>query len=308
MTQGELNRPENRPLREFAASVLGPDLRIENRSRSFGRQSIIWQITDPDGGRFWLKRHDLPGLPGKHTAPLLYERELNALENWIPLLGEPTWWRSSELVAKSDELTAMILTNVEGGLLDETGVSPAESSEMFILAGRFARMLHDVDLPSHDRGDSVEYYAAWGECSLAEADDIVGVETIKWVREVYDNGSEFTDVRFVCTHMDYSPRNWLIDRREEGIRFGIIDWERARIEHWLQDAVRMEFDHWYREPHLKDAFFDGYGRQLTELEERQLLLMKLVNSVGSVTWASAYGDSHFEQSSREIIERLRRVL
>ncbi len=248
MTHGQPGLPENAPLREFARSILGPDLRFENRSREFGRRSVVWRVTDPDGGRFWLKHHAMPGMPGRHTSPILYERELNALENWVPLLGEPTWWRSSELIAKSDELTAMVITNVEGGLLDETGVSPEECKEMFFLAGKFARKLHDIELGSHDLGDSVDYFAKWGERYLSEADGVVDAKTMEWVRAVFDNGSAFTDVRFVRAHMDYSPRNWLIDRHEEGIRFGIIDWERARIEHWLQDAQWMEFDHWHREP------------------------------------------------------------
>ena len=70
----------------------------------------------------------------------------------------------------------------------------------------------------------------------------------------------------------------------------------------------MEQDHWHREPQLKDVFFDGYGHQLTELEEHQLRLLALVSSVASVPWAITFGDSYFEQNSREIIERLRQIL
>ena len=179
---------------------------------------------------------------------------------------------------------------------------------MFALAGKFARKLHDIELESHGLGNSVDYFRDWGERYLAGADGVVDVKTMEWARAAFDNGSAFTNVRFVRAHMDYSPRNWLIDRHEEGIRFGIIDWERARIECWLQDAQRMEQDHWHREPLLKDAFFDGYGHRLTELEERQLRLLTLVSSVASVPWAIKFGDSQFEQRSLEIIERLKRVL
>ena len=167
--------------------------------------SVIWLIADPEGRRFWLKRHDLR-----------HKRELTALENWLPMLGEPAWWRSSELVAKPGELSAMIPPNVEGGLLDETGVSPEECSEMFFLAGRFARKLHD--------------------------------------------------------------------------------------------ARRMEQDHWRKEPRLKETFFDGYGHQPTELAEHQLQLLTLVGAIASVPWAMEYKDARFAQSSREKVEKLRRVL
>lgn len=226
----------------------------------------------------------------------------------MPLLGKQTWWRSSELLGESDELEAMILTNVEGGLLDETGVSPEECTQMFSLAGNFARKLHDIELESHDLGDSVDYFAAWGERYLANADGVLDARTMDWARTVWDRGSAFTGVRFVRVHMDYSPRNWLIDRQEEGIRFGVIDWERARIEHWLQDAVRMQHDHWRKEPHLKEAFFEGYGHTLTELEEHQLQLLSMVGAVATVPWAIQYKDARFEQLGREIIERLRRIL
>ena len=297
MNSGNTSPQANLPLRDFAASILGSGLRIEDRSRSFGRQSVLWQITDSDGNRFWLKRHDLH-----------YKRELNALENWVPLLGDATWWRSSEVIGKSDDLEAMVLTNVEGGLLDETGVSPEECAEMFFLAGKFARKLHDVEPVSHDLGDSVEYFAAYGERYLAHADGVLDAETMRWARDVWDGGSAFNDIRFVRVHMDYSPRNWIIDRQEEGIRFGVIDWERARIEYWLHDTQRMQQDHFYREPALKESFFDGYGHQLTDGEERHLQLLSMVGAIGAVPWAIEYGDKRFAQNSREIVERLRQVL
>ena len=55
-------------------------------------------------------------------------------------------------------------------------------------------------------------------------------------------------------------------------------------------------------------FFDGYDRQLTELEEHQLQLLSVVGAIAAVPWAIEYKDLDFAQRSREIIERLRRVL
>ena len=89
---------------------------------------------------------------------------------------------------------------------------------------------------------------------------------------------------------------------------GIIDWERSRHGYYVEDFQRMVQDHSVLEPHLRDAFFSGYGREPSELEWRQANQVVLVNAVGGVPWAASHGDSKFERQNRAVIERLKEAL
>ena len=293
------NAPENEALRAFATSVLGDKSVFADVSRQAGRRSIVWRVAVKSGEHYYLKRHE---------AQRLYAREIHALQEWLPLLPEPTWWSTAALIAKSDELGAAILTEVKGGIVDSTPVTPDERLEMFKLAGRFANLLHSLPYEDESGEDYAEYFVGRFETYMDMAKPYLNADTIRWARNVVGAGEAFAGVKRVVVHCDYSPRNWLIDRRQEGIRFGLIDWERTRPEHWLQDAQRMAQDHWARQPELRQAFFEGYGRQPTVWEERQLNLLVLTNAIPSIPWAIDHHDDRFVALSRAAIERLRRVL
>ena len=66
-------------LRAWAERSVGPIAELEDRSRAFGRMSLVWRLKTSDGGAYYLKRHE---------ARLLYERELMALRDWLPRLPE----------------------------------------------------------------------------------------------------------------------------------------------------------------------------------------------------------------------------
>ena len=296
---GGPHSPEAAELRDFATSVLGSDATFEDVSRVAGRQSTVWRITTKHDEVYFLKSHE---------RQQLYEREVRALEEWAPLLPRPGWWSIGELVSKSEDIPAVIVTAVAGDTLDTAPVTDGERREMFALAGRFASILHS--LPIEDDGDE-EY--AW--TYLKRAEHLIGLAepyldrgTVEWARSVISKGEAFAGTERVATHHDYSPRNWLIDRGDDGIRFGLIDWERARMDHWLQDAQRIAHDHWQTDPQLREAFFEGYGRAPTEAEERQLDLLTLLNTIGAVPWAIERNDAGFERLSRRIIERLKKLL
>jgi thiamine kinase-like enzyme len=113
-------------------------------------------------------------------------------------------------------------------------------------------------------------------------------------------------LKLVPVHCDYSPRNWLVEDGRNAI--GVIDWERARPGYWVEDFHRMTLDHWWRRPALRDAYFDGYGREPSEKERRQAGMVSLVNAIGGVPWAIGHGDTQFEAHNRRVIATLRDVL
>jgi hypothetical protein len=291
--------PGNIVFVEFARAKLGSGVQFDNHSREFGRPSIVWRLTGSDGTHAWLKHHE-----GRY----LYERELLGLEVFVPALGTQTWWHSPTLIARDDELRVMLMSEVEGELLDSTPVSSDECTRMFKMAGRFIRKLHDADLPDLEGIDAGEYLRDRMEYYLGEGENAVDGETVAWAHDLIDEASSITGVQRVPCHMDFSPRNWLIQRFEEGTGFGVIDWERGRWDLWLQDVQRMEYDHFHREPHLRDAYFEGYGREPSEDEQLQLNTISLVTAIASSPWAIDHNDAHFVELSRTQIERIRTAI
>ncbi len=288
--------PDNTLLVELARREMGTAVEFENFSRDFGRPSIVWRLTASDGSRAWLKHHE---------SRLLYERELTGLELFVPALGEQTWWSSPTLVAKDDEIVVILMTEVEGDLLDTASVAPEEIETMHRLAGRFVRKLHDAEVSAPDGLDGLEYLRDRLDYYLGFADGSIDAQTLSWTRDLIKRACSSGSAKRVPCHMDFSPRNWLIQQNNGEIGFGIIDWERARWDVWLNDAQRMAYDDWHRDARLRDAYFEGYGRVPSESEELQLNTLCLVGAIASIPWAISHHDDHFENLSREMIERIR---
>ena len=288
--------PDNQNFVAFARREMGAQVQIDNFSRDFGRLSIVWRLTGSDGSRAWLKHHE---------QSQLYQHELFGLERLVPALGEPTWWAAPTLMARDDELQVILMTEVEGEVLDAAPVSADEYTAMFRLAGQFIRQLHGLDVAAPDDIEAVAYLRDRLEYYLGEGETAIDASTADWARELIEQACAVEGARRVPCHMDFSPRNWLIQRRDDGIRFGVIDWERARWDLWLHDVQRMAYAHWHREPHLRDAYFVGYGREPTAAEELQLDALCLVMAIANIPWAISHHDDDFAALSRDMIERIR---
>ena len=57
--------------------------------------------------------------------------------------------------------------------------------------------------------------------------------------------------RAVACHMDFSPRNWVYDAQASPPRLTVIDWERARADHWVQIFQRLTEREWRDAPQLR---------------------------------------------------------
>ena len=286
-------------LRAWAERVVGPIAVVEDRSRAFGRISLVWRLETVDGGEFYLKRHE---------GRLLYERELTALRDWLPRLPEGARQMAVPMIATADEHEAMIFEAAPGEIVEEAELTSEELQAAYQMAGAFAAALHA--LPGDGCGAApgyeqklLEQIEGWFE--LYEGVEGLDEELRRFVLDAVSEGGAFRDAVLVPTHMDYSPRNWLLHREDGALWLHVIDWERARPELWVQDVARMAEDHWHRDPALREAFFLGYGRQPSEIEARQLKLLSLANIVPTIGWARAREDHRFEAWAREVLTRLR---
>ena len=109
--------PGNAMLLEFARREMGSTIEFENYSLDFGRPSIVWRLAASDGSRAWLKQRE---------SQFLYGRELVGIEQFVPALGEQTWWSSPTLLKKDDEIRAVLMTGVEGEMFDSADASRDE--------------------------------------------------------------------------------------------------------------------------------------------------------------------------------------
>ncbi|MBT3941401.1 MAG: aminoglycoside phosphotransferase family protein [Chloroflexi bacterium] len=294
------DRSEPEALRDFVEATLGSDIRIEERSRAFGRKSVTWRIKATDGTGFYLKRHEF-----NHH----FEAEVRALNQWVPLLKSGPWWSTPQVVAVSNELGAVLLTELPGQILEDREGAPTDISELrtaYKHAGRLARLLHDADIDL-SREIRVQTYTLEEITRFMEPSrPYLDAATCDWAEEILTADGAWAGLDIVPMHGDYSPRNWIIERGDPTLN--VIDWERSRPGYWVEDIQRMTHDHWLDEPRLGDAFFEGYGRTPTDAEWRHSNQITLINAVGGVGWAINHNDAWFEQHNRRTVERIRDIL
>ncbi len=284
-------------LRAFAAAALGNALTIEDRSRTFGRKSVTWRIGSGDGTGFYLKRHEF-----RHH----YEAEVRALDTWASRLGPGSWWAVPEVVATADELGAAILTELPGQIIEDSPPEPDDLRAAYRHAGRLARSLHDADIDLSNEPRNQLYAPDGVERHLAGSRTHLDSSTCDWAEAILTAPDAWDGLDIVPMHGDYSPRNWIIKGGDPTLK--VIDWERSRPGYWVEDIQRMTHDHWLGRAHLRDAFFEGYGRTPTDAEWRHANQITLVNAVGGVGWAISHGDEWFAEHNRRTIERLKELL
>jgi len=240
---------------EFAGQVLGPSELEQDCSWAHGMSAVL-RLRDARGVTWFAKRHrDRDRLAAEITA---YRQWVRALSGHAPRLhaaddsrsaiivsavaGEPVPWPAADLRALPD--TARL---AEQAVHREAGV--------------LLRRLHDAQppLPWDD----------WGAAKVAEFDglmpmasQLLGKRDLALARAEVETLSGLPCPGRVPCHRDYTPRNWLAD---DGVQY-VIDFEHARLDVWLADLARLRLGIWPGRPDLKEAFLDGYGRQLSDTD------------------------------------------
>ena len=299
-------------LLQFVYDLLGRSVDIKDLSRSYGRKSVTWRITDSDNREYYLKCHE-------HRSH--YLAEVRALTEWVPYLHEEPWWFAPTVLATSDELGAVIITALPGLILEEAPVESSTRTRLFELAGKFANSLHSSGIDLSSTPTSQTYTGEELDRYLLAAEPHIDSATMRWVDSIVRSSDAWEGLAIVPVHCDFSPRNWLTlegtapegtapeGTAPEGTApLGVIDWERSRPGYYVEDFQRMIQDHWVIEPHLRAAFFTGYGREPSELEWLQANQVVLINAVGGVPWSISHGDLEFEQRNRAVIESLKSLL
>lgn len=181
------------------------------------------------------------------------------------------------LLACDPGLLLILTTAVPGLIVRDLPLAAETESRVHELAGRLLRRWHDVpEPPAPGARDavaaSIDAQAAEAAAILTGAGGQLNEDARALVRQVAEELPRLArDLPVVWLHGDYSTRNWLWDAPSG--THGLIDFEQAGPGLAVADLVWLHGKIWPTRPDLRDAFLTGYGRALTNTEQRVLRLL-----------------------------------
>ncbi|MDZ7704135.1 MAG: aminoglycoside phosphotransferase family protein [Trueperaceae bacterium] len=256
-------------------------------------ESLVWEVRT-DEQHLFVKQH---------RRVRKFRQELEVYRDWLPRLSPPFARQVPRLLyAQETPVALLILSAVPGRLAQDVALSTARDLDLYRRAGAFLRRLHDLPYRDDDpvplSSATQQRAASWlrrsapylDRATLADLDDFFAT-------------APAVDLPRVPCHRDYSPRNWLVDLYEDSFDFAVIDFEHSRSDAWLVDLVKLWDGPWIRHPAREDAFFEGYGRTLTERERHQFGVFTALHAVATIGWSAQHHDAAYERHGREVLAR-----
>lgn len=283
-------RPIEERLRKFLERELGPFEAVRFCGWDHA-ESNVWEVI-ADDTRYYLK---------KHKQPRKFRQEVYAYQHWAPSLNNVP-----KLIASCERPHALLISAVPGVLVQETALTKRQERKVYRRAGALLRRLHDLPFEDTDALPLADALRKRSTAWTRRAQGTVEEALIGWVRRRLEAAAvQIAQSRWTRTpcHRDYIPRNWLLD--EETLH--LIDFEHSKPDLWLTDLEKLYWDVWLQRPELKVAFLEGYGRTLSEEEERVLRGLAVHNVFVSIVWATEHRDETFERRGREVLAQLRQM-
>ena len=280
-------------LETFAEKALGPCTTVKDCSWPHRGPSVL-RMQDSEGLVWYAKRH---------RYGTGYERELTAYRRWTPVLGD----RAPKLRAQDERLLALLVSEVPGqvsidsGPLREGGGSAREVAALHHQAGALLRRFHGAEEPAVSPDFAVGKLAEL-DWWVPRADGYLDRRDLAFVRSELHVLEGIAAPELVPCHLDYSPRNWLID----GDRIHVIDFEWAGREYWANDLGKLFFGLWPTRPALREAFLDGYGRPLTAEDLGVLTASYALTAAWHTIWAYTHDNPDHGARCRDILRGLMR--
>lgn len=294
---------------DWCASELGPVEVLADESKSHGgHESSTCRLRVP-AGICYLKVH--------HEASH-WHNEVHAYERWACAFGD---FAPRLLGVRDQAPLALVVSELPGEVVETMPLSGPQARAIWRAAGRALVALHDLGPgecfgPCRRDGTCVEVLPT-------DAREAVGLRLGRAVDRAIQGG--YLDARELATvqaaservgvfagepplpcHRDYCAANWLAS--PQGTWAGVIDFEFAHWDVRVADFGRDPDWSWIRRPDLVEAFFEGYGRPLTPIEEEQLLVAHTEYALGAILWGRDHGFYGFEQEGREALAYLAPVL
>lgn len=235
------------------------------------------------GSRFIVKA----GGAGDHHI----ERELHAHVNWL----KP--WTSAgraPILEYGDAAAKLLVTRYLPGEL-VLGTDYADAPCTYRQAGELLAVFHAQTTVTDD-----DYERRENDKSLAwlSGPHRIAPSTVERLRAEIAAWPT-PPANLVPTHGDWQPRNWLVHNDV----VSVIDFGRAAMRPALTDFARLAAQEFRRDPHLENAFLDGYGADPRETHAWHRTRVR--EAIATAAWAFRVGAEAFEaQGHRMITEAL----
>lgn len=232
-------------MERFAAAHLGP-VTVVNRPATTGASRVL-HVRDADGTGWFVKRFTTPGP---------FEREQAGLTLWSHLPTVPT------VRATCARRRCVLVPELPGRQ------PSGRSASALRAAGSVLRSLHDTPAPT--------WTARWRDLATRDTDrrlsHLARLGIAVDHRLVHDHTDALVGLNGledVATHGDFQPHNW---RWRRG-RLTAFDVASSGLRPAAFDFGRLWFASCWARPDRFAAVLDGYGRELSELEEDFIRLM-----------------------------------
>ncbi|WP_271189323.1 phosphotransferase [Dactylosporangium matsuzakiense] len=248
------------------------------------------QLRDRAGHEWFLKQH---------RDRDRYLAEVTAYLRWVPTLSD----HAPRLRAHDATQRAIILSALPGhparwptATIDPTQIR-AETA-MHHQAGALLRRLHNA----HSEPQPQYAAARLEELELLtrQAANLLTPGELGFARTEIQALASLPAPRLVPCHRDYTMRNWLIDSG----KVYMLDFEWTQLNAWVTDLTRLHIGPWRTRPDLRDAFLDGYGRELDDADRVLLRADAALTTVWLVIKARESDQESFERANREALHRL----
>jgi hypothetical protein len=228
----------------------------------------------------------------KHAGRDKHDREVHAYQHWTPALGSS----APQLVA-ADAQALTIVTTALDGRPHPGPLTVADHHQ----AGAILRRFHDAEPPRPLPGyrdllrDRADYWTARARPFLSAADLGNASAHLAGLQQA-------TDPDGVPCHLDFQSRNWLLGPAAD---LYLVDFEHSRTDLPLRDLVRLRFRAWPARPDLKDAFLNGYGRELTGSDTETLQHLGALDALTAIARGHQNHDIQLVQYGHSTLRQLR---
>ncbi|MFF9980412.1 phosphotransferase [Streptomyces erythrochromogenes] len=251
----------------------------------------VWEVRGSDGQRRFVKRH---------AGPQGHRREVEAYQRWTYCLGGG---RAPTLVAADTEARAIVITPVAGRSMSSRPLEGKEELEAFQQAGYLLAMLHSAPTgAASPTAEGEDEWAAAVEKMLTDAALYLPADVGVMLRDL--TRERPVELSAAVCHADYQPRNWLWDSTTRTLR--LIDFERTCVEPAVKrDLPRLQLRILASRPNARAAFYDGFGRDLTPVEQHACLAYGAQDAVSALKWGLEHQDVETVDAAHTMLENLR---
>ncbi|WP_329428834.1 aminoglycoside phosphotransferase family protein [Streptosporangium sp. NBC_01495] len=272
------------PRLTFARQILGPVSAVSMP----GLPSHLLALIDV---------HDVLHVIKRHIDSGRFRQEAHAYIAVVPHLRD----RAPKMVAADPVTRSLLLTFLPGQSAADLPPGSSTERDAHHSAGATLRALHQVVLVKPGYGISVylaERTRWWA--GRARVADLISASERRTLLACADALAVTVMDGAIC-HLDYQPRNWLVSS-DGGVH--VLDFEHARLDARIRDFARLEHRHWRPNPHLRQAFFDGYGRPPDETEQDLLTRFGVIEALTALVRGHESGDLQLAAHGRTLLDQL----